>query len=115
AEARTRTKDASDFGNRQYRSSHEYRLLRLLAQAVLELDREDDLHRWGRALEVGADVPQSVALYWLSLFRDHYFRLETSAYALQADLMTAHSQLRDELPSWRDYLATAVYRNVEFS
>jgi len=63
----------------------------------------------GRALEVGADVPQSVALYWLYLFRDHYFRMETSAYALQFDIMTALSQLRDDLPSWRDYLTTAVY------
>ena len=115
AEARTKTQEASGLGDRQYRARHEDRLLRLVAQAVLELDREDDLHRWGRALEVGADVPQTVALYWLNLFRDHYFRLETSAYALQADLMTAHVQLRDDLPSWRLYLATAVYWNVEFS
>jgi hypothetical protein len=41
--------------------------------------------------------------------------MEISAYALQADLMTAHSQLRDNLPSWRLYLSTAVYWNVEFS
>jgi hypothetical protein len=59
--------------------------------------------------------PQSVALCWLYLFRDHYFRLETSAYALQFDLMTAISQLRDGLQTWRAYLATAVYWNVEFS
>ena len=64
---------------------------------------------------VGADVPQSVALYWLYLFRDHYFRLETSAYALQFDLMTALSQLRDGLPTWQAYLSTAIYWNVEFS
>jgi hypothetical protein len=41
--------------------------------------------------------------------------METSAYALQTDLATAHSQLRDGLPTWRLYLATAVYWNVEFS
>jgi hypothetical protein len=115
AEARIRTRDASGIGDRQYRARHESRLLRLVAQALLDLDREDDLHQWGRALEVGADVPQTVALYWLDLFRDHYFRLETSAYALQADIMTALSQLRDGLPSWRLYLTTAVYWNVEFS
>jgi hypothetical protein len=115
AEARTKTQEASGVGDRQYRAHHERRLLRLVAQALLELDREDDLHRWGSALEVGADVPQSVALYWLELFRDHYFRMETSAYALQADLMTAHVQLRDDLASWNKYLATAVYWNVEFS
>jgi hypothetical protein len=115
AEARTYTQEASGVGDRQYRAHHEPRLLRLVAQALLELSREDDLHRWGRALEVGADVPQSVALYWLDLFRDHYFRMETSAYALHADLLTTLSQLRDDLPSWRLYLATAVYWNVEFS
>jgi hypothetical protein len=115
AEARTRTQEASGVGDRQYRARHETRLLRLVAQAVLDLDYEDDLRRWGRALEVGADVPQSVALYWLYLFRDHYFRMETSAYALQVDLMTAHSQLRDGMPTWRTYLSTAVYWNVEFS
>jgi len=114
-EARTKTQEASGVGNRQYRAHHERRLLRLVAQALLELDQEDDLHRWGRALEVGADVPQSVALYWLYLFRDHYFRLETSAYALQTDLMTTLSQLRDGLASWIKYLATAVYWNAEFS
>lgn len=113
--ARTKTQQASGVGDRQYRARHEGRLLRLVAQALLELDREDDLHQWGRALEVGADVPQSVALYWLELFRDHYFRLETAAYALQADLMTALSQLRNDLPSWQLYLKTAVYWNVEFS
>jgi hypothetical protein len=115
AEARRATQEVSGVADRQYRARHEARLLRLVAQEILNLDREDDLHQWGRALEVGADVPQSVALYWLTLFRDHYFRLETSAYALQADLMTAHVQLHDELPSWRLYLATAVYWNVEFS
>jgi hypothetical protein len=115
AEARTNTQVASGVGDRQYRARHEARLLRLVAQAVLDLDHEDDLRRWGRALEVGADVPQSVALYWLYLFRDHYFRLETSAYALQFDLMTALSQLRDDLPTWRAYLSTAIYWNVEFS
>jgi hypothetical protein len=114
-EARKVTQEASGVGDRQFRARHEARLLRLVAQAVLDLDREDDLHQWGRALEVGADVPQSVALYWLTLFRDHYFRLETSAYALQADLMTALVQLRGNLPSWRLYLGTAVYWNVEFS
>jgi hypothetical protein len=115
AQARSRVQEVSGVGDRQYRARHEARLLRLVAQAVLDLDREDDFQQWGRALEVGADVPQSVALYWLELFRDHYFRMETSAYALQADLMTARSQLRDDLPSWRLYLATAVYWNVEFS
>jgi len=115
AEARTKTQEASGIGDRQYRARHEARLLRLVGQAIFDLDREDDLHQWGRALEVGADVPQSVALYWLELFRDHYFRLETAAYALQADVMTALSQLRDDLPSWKLYLATAVYWNVEFS
>jgi hypothetical protein len=115
AEARAKTQEASGVGDRQYRGRHEARLLRLVAQAVLDLDREDDLHQWGRALEVGADVPQTVALYWLYLFRDHYFRMETSAYALQADLMTALSQLRDDLQSWRLYLGTAVYWNIEFS
>jgi hypothetical protein len=114
-EARKATQEACGVGDRQYRARHESRLLRLVAQAVLDLDWEDDLHQWGRALEVGADVPQSVALYWLTLFRDHYFRLETSAYALQADLMTALVQLRGDLPSWRLYLGTAVYWNVEFS
>jgi hypothetical protein len=114
-EARTATQEASGVGDRQYRARHEARLLRLVAQEILDLDREDDLHQWGRALEVGADVPQSVALYWLTLFRDHYFRLETSAYALQADLTTALVQLRGELPSWRLYLGTAIYWNVEFS
>ena len=54
-------------------------------------------------------------MYWLYLFRDHYFRLETSAYGLQVDLMTALSQLHDSLASWTKYLATAVYWNVEFS
>jgi hypothetical protein len=115
ARARTKTQEASGVGDRQYRAHHERRLLRLVAQAVLELDSEDDLHRWGRALEVGADVPQSVAMYWLYLFRDHYFRMETSGYALQADLMTTLSQLRDNLGSWSQYLATAVYWNTEFS
>src|SRR6266571_6845546 len=115
AEARTKTQEASGVGDRQYRARLEARLLRLVAQAVLDLDHEDDLRQWGRAQEVGADVPQSVALYWLYLFRDHYFRLETSAYALQFDLMTAVSQLRDDLPTWRAYLSTAVYWNVEFS
>jgi hypothetical protein len=114
-EARTKTQAASGIGDRQYRARHEARLLRLVAQALLELDREDDLHQWGQALQVGAEVPQSLALYWLDLFRDHYFRLETSAYALQADLMTALSQLHNDLPSWRLYLAIAVYWNVEFS
>lgn len=115
AEARIKTQEASGVGDRQYRARHEARLLRLVAQAVLDLDREDDLRQWGRALEVGADVPQSVALYWLYLFRDHYFRLETSAYALQFDVETALNQLRDDLPSWKQYLTTAVYWNVEFS
>lgn len=115
ADARAKTQAASGVGDRQYRARHEARLLRLVAQAVLDLDHRDDLHQWGRALEVGADVPQSVALYWLYLFRDHYFRMETSAYALQADTMTALSQLRDDLPSWRDYLKAAVYWNAEFS
>jgi hypothetical protein len=115
AQARNKTQEVSGLGERQYRARHESRLLRLVAQAVLELDREDDLHQWGRALEVGADVPQSVALYWLYLFRDHYFRMETSAYALQFDLATALSQLRNGLPSWRLYLATAVYWNAQFS
>jgi hypothetical protein len=114
-EARKATQEASGIGDRQYRARHEARLLRLVAQAILDLDREDNLHQWGRALEVGADVPQTVALYWLTLFRDHYFRMETSAYALQADLMTAQVQLRDNMPSWRLYLGTAVYWNVEFS
>jgi hypothetical protein len=114
-EARRVTQEASGIGDRQYRARHEARLLRLVAQAVLDLDREDDLRQWGRALEVGADVPQSVALYWLTLFRDHYFRLETSAYALQADFMTALVQVRSNLPSWRLYLGTAIYWNVEFS
>jgi hypothetical protein len=115
ADARVKTQESSGVSDRQYRDRHEPRALRLVAQAMLDLDREDDLHQWGRALEVGADVPQSVALYWLQLFRDHYFRMETSAYALQADLMTALSQLRDGLPSSSLYLATAVYWNVEFS
>lgn len=115
AQARSKTQEASGVGDRQYRARHEARLLRLVAQAMLDLNREDDLHQWGRALEVGADVPQSVALYWLYLFRDHYFRMETSAYALQADLMTAQVQLRDDMPTWRLYLATAVYWNVQFS
>jgi hypothetical protein len=114
-EARKMTQESSGVGDRQYRARHEARLLRLVAQAILDLDHEDNLHQWGRALEVGADVPQTVALYWLTLFRDHYFRMETSAYALQADLMTAQVQLRDNMPSWRLYLATAVYWNVEFS
>jgi hypothetical protein len=115
AEARTKTQEASGVGDRQYRDRREARLLRLVAQALLDIDHEDDLHQWGRALEVGADVPQTVALYWLYLFRDHYFRMETSAYALQADLMTALSQLRDNVQSWRLYLSAAVYWNVEFS
>ncbi|SRR6266568_1457788 len=115
AEARTKTQEASGVGDRQYRARHEGKLLRLIAQAILDLDREDDLHQWGRALEVGADAPQSVAMYWLYLFRDHYFRLEAAAYSLQTDLMTARRQLRDGVPSWRQYLAAAVYWNVEFS
>jgi hypothetical protein len=115
AEARTNTQEASGVGDRQYRAYHEPRLLRLVGQALIELDREDDLRRWGRAIEVGVDVPQSVAMYWLYLFRDHYFRMETSAYALQADLMTALSQRHSGLDTWRKYLATAVYWNVEFS
>jgi hypothetical protein len=115
ADARTKTQESSGVANRQYRGRHEARLLRLVAQSLLDLDHEDDLHQWGRALEVGADVPQSVALYWLYLFRDHYFRLETSAYAFQTDTMTALSQFREDQPSWRDYLAASVYWNVEFS
>ena len=114
AEARTRTQESSGVGDRQYRARHEARLLRLVAQAILELDAEDDLAHWARALEVGADVPQTVAMYWLYLFRDHYFRMETAAYALQVDLMTALSQLRDDMPTWRGFLETAVYWNVEF-
>ncbi|WP_410669455.1 hypothetical protein [Amycolatopsis sp. cmx-4-68] len=113
--ARATTQQASGVADRQYRARHEPRLLRLVAQAVLELDRDDDLAQWGKALEAGVDVPQSVALYWLELFRDHYFRLETSAYALQFDAMTALSQLRNGLPSWSKYLSTAIYWNVEFS
>jgi hypothetical protein len=54
-------------------------------------------------------------MYWPYLFRDHYFRMATSAYVLQFDLMTALSQLQDDLSSWRKYLATAVNWNVEFS
>jgi hypothetical protein len=115
ADARTYTQEASGVGDRQYRAHPEPRLFRLVAQELLELDREDDLHRWGRALEVGADVPQSVALYWLYLFRDHYFRMETSGYALQVDLTTALKQRQNDQPSWRLYLATALYSNVEFS
>ena len=115
AEARVVTREASGLEDRQYRRRQEPRLLRLIAQAVLELDREDDLHQWGRALEVGAEVPQTVALYWLNLFRDHYFRMETSAFAMQFDYATALSQHKDGLPSWQQYLATAVYWNVEFS
>jgi hypothetical protein len=115
AQARTKTQEVSGVGDRQYRARHEARLLRLVAQSLLDLNREDDLRQWGRALEVGADVPQSVALYWLYLFRDHYFRMETSAYALQTDLMTTHVQIRSDMTSWRLYLATAVYWNVEFS
>ena len=115
ADARTRTQEASGVGDRQYRARHEARLLRLIAQALLELDREDDLAQWGKALEVGTEVPERVAMYWLYLFRDHYFRLETSAYALQFDLETAVSQSQDDMPRWRGYLETAVYWNVEFS
>lgn len=115
AEARTKAQEASGVGDRQYRARHESRLLRLIAQALIDLDNEDDLQQWGRALEVGTDVPQSVALYWLELFRDHYFRLETSSYALQFDLMTALSQLSDNMPTWHSFLETAVYWNVEFS
>jgi hypothetical protein len=115
AKARERTQESSGVGDRQFRARHEERLLRLVAQEILELDREDDLHQWGRALEVGADAPQSIAFYWLYLFRDHYFRLETSAYALQTDLMTALKQFRDNLPSWKGYLEAAIYWNVEFS
>lgn len=115
ADARIRTQEASGVGDRQYRARHEARLLRLVAEAILELDREDDLSQWGQALEVGADVPQTVAMYWLYLFRDHYFRMETAAYALQVDLETALSQLRDDLPTWRGFLEAAVYWNVEFS
>lgn len=115
ADARKHTQEASGVADRQYRDRREHRLLRLVAQALLELDREDDLQRWGRALEVGADAPQSVALYWLRLFADHYFRMETSAYAFQFDVATALSQLHDDLDSWRSYLATAIYWNVEFS
>ncbi|MBK8075060.1 MAG: hypothetical protein IPK24_05690 [Kineosporiaceae bacterium] len=115
AEARVHTQELSGVGDRQFRARHEARLLRLVAQSLLDLDREHDLTAWGRAMEVGADVPQTVAMYWLYLFRDHYFRMETSAYALQFDLETALSQLRDDLPDWRKYLATAVYWNIEFS
>jgi hypothetical protein len=115
AEARFKTQIASGVGDRQYRARREQSLLRLVAQAVLEHDRASQLQQSGRALAAGVEVPQSVALYWLNLFRDHYFRLETSAYALQVDLMTAHGQLRDNLSSWRGYLAAAVYWNVEFS
>lgn len=113
AEARTQTQEVSGVGDRQYRARHEARLLRLVAQAILELDAEDDLAHWGRALEVGADVPQTVAMYWLYLFRDHYFRMETAAYALQVDLMTALSQLRNDMPTWRGFSETAVYWDVE--
>lgn len=115
ADARIRTQESSGVGDRQYRARHEARLLRLVAQAILELDAEDDLAHWGRALEVGSDVPQNVAMYWLYLFRDHYFRMETAAYALQVDLMTALSQVCDDMPTWRGFLETAVYWNVEFS
>jgi hypothetical protein len=41
--------------------------------------------------------------------------LESSAYSLQTDLMTALSQLRVGMTGWRKYLSTAVYWNVEFS
>lgn len=115
ADARAAAREASGLQERQYRRRHEDRLLRLVAQAVLDLDREDDLSRWGRALEVGAEVPQTVAMYWLYLFRDHYFRLETAAYALQFDLETALSQLCDDMPTWKLYLSTAVFWNVQFS
>jgi hypothetical protein len=50
ADARTKTQEASGVGDRQYRGRHEARLLRLVAQALLEVDREDDLRQWGRAL-----------------------------------------------------------------
>jgi hypothetical protein len=115
AAARTKAQEASGVADRWYRARHEARLLRLVAQSVLDLDREDDLLQWGRALEVGADVPQNVAMYWLYLFRDHYFRMETAAFALQFDLATALSQLRDDMPSWRDFMETAVFWNVQFS
>jgi hypothetical protein len=42
----------------------------------LDLHREDDLTQ-REPPEVGADVPQTVAVYWLDLLRDHYFRTET--------------------------------------
>lgn len=113
--ARRRAQEASGVQMRQFRQRQERGLLRLVAQQILELQQEEDRLAGARAMMVGADVPQSVALYWLTLFRDHYFRLETSAYALQFDVTTALQKRRDNMTDWPKFAATALYWNVEFS
>ncbi|WP_157488889.1 hypothetical protein [Pseudofrankia sp. DC12] len=115
AEARRKAQEESGVEMRQFRGRREERLRRLVAQQILELQRESDLRADVQRMMVGAEVPQSVALYWLSLFRDHYFRMETAGYALQTDLTTALVQRRDGLPSWEKYLDLVLWWTVEFS
>ncbi|MFL6136710.1 MAG: hypothetical protein ACJ74O_02795 [Frankiaceae bacterium] len=115
AKARRATQEASGVQDRWFRMKVEPGLRRLVAQQILELDRAEDILGGARTMEVGGDVPHSVALYWLQLFRDHYFRMETTAYALQTDLMTALEQRASAMPSWRKYFRQAMFWNVEFS
>ncbi|XVQ86493.1 hypothetical protein ACQP2K_03405 [Microbispora siamensis] len=113
--ARRRAQAASPVEMRQFRKKWEDDLARLVAQQVLQLQADEDRLNAGRLMMVGAEVPQSVGMYWLRVFADHYFRLETSAYALQVDLMTALQKHRDDMPDWRKFARLALWWNVEFS
>lgn len=114
--ARLRAADAAHVSESWWRKHQEPQLLALLVDLLAELDHMEDLQGVGRRLAaLSEDVPQNVAMYWLYLFRHHYFRMETSAYALQFDLMTALKKRRDKMTDWQLYLNSAVYWSVEFS
>ena len=115
AEARRVAQEESGVEERQWRDKTERRALRLVAQSVLEVDRENEFTRWLPAMEAGADAPQTVGMYWLNLFRDHYFRMQAAAYALWVDVETALTQFREGIPTWEGHIQTAIFWNVEFS
>jgi hypothetical protein len=115
ADARRHAAEAKRVELRQFRGRHEEDLFRLVAQHVLQLQVDEDRLNGARRMMVGASVPQTVGMYWLQLFADHYFRLETSAYALQMDVTTALQRRRHGMDDWRQYAQLAVWWNVEFS
>jgi hypothetical protein len=115
AAAREIAQEASGVEMRQFRARREARALRLLADKVIEVDLDEDRHAAAEAMQVGGDVAESVALYWLNLFKDHYFRMSTYAYGLETDLMTAVVQRRAGLESWRDYLSSTLWWTTQVS